>query len=135
MYVPDFDVSSVTDDYDFDEATDDVIQRLYSEAREHIKNELGVEVNLPTPDNVVFRYSGDSLDCEFVSVTLQYVETGGETFHVKKHGDILDLSEQEFTDLLDEKTLQKLKKAITIYSKIAEAQRKCVSQDVLEKYI
>jgi hypothetical protein len=129
MYLPDFDVETITDDYELDNSTDKAIQAIYDTAAEAIEEHLGVEVLRPTTHDVSFKYQGASVD-------LRYAETGEERFTiVDDGGNPQTHSEEEFAEQLDEESLQRLKKAVTIFSKIVEAQQMCVSQDVLEKYV
>lgn len=126
MKMPEFEVENTSDDENLESRTDDAIQDVYEAARDAIQKHLGVEVDAPTGHIVAFRYDG-------AEVNLYYAKTGNESFRVVDQSGIdQEVSEEEFTEKVDDKILLRLKKAIGIYANIVKSQQSFVSQEVLE---
>lgn len=134
MYVPDlnnehFEEPTSDDPYGnetLDGKADDVIQELYRNTRSEVEEKLGVEINVPHPNVISFRYGDRAVD-------LQYVETGEERFLLLDRDAVNEeVSEEEFVEETDEEVLRRLQKAIEIYGCVVDAQQKTVHGRVLE---
>jgi hypothetical protein len=122
MKVPELEVDNITEDQNLEEQTDNIIQEGYKAVRETIEDEFEVEYESPHPSVAVFRVGNKAITVHYGDDYIEFTVDGRMA------------EEHEFVRQTSEEARQQLRKAIGVYSKLADAQLKYVSQNIFEKY-
>jgi hypothetical protein len=122
MKIPELEVDNITEDQNLEEQTDNIIQEGYKAVREAIEDEFEVGYEAPHPSVAVFRVGNKAITVHYGDDYIEFTVDGSM------------VEEHEFVRQTSEESRRQLRKAIGVYSKLADAQSKYVSQNILEKY-